>query len=859
MSFFNRLTAVVLTAILIGPVAPLQAKSRKGEHYYAEGAGHESKKEWDAAMDSYDKALSEDPSNIVYQMASQKARFQAAQGHLDHGFRIREMGQLGDALVEFQKAYAMNPGSAAAEQEIRRTQEMIQRERERVQQTGKEAPPEERALTPVEQVRREQDAKLRRLLPLPELKPLNPEPINLKMNNQSPRVLFETVAKVAGINVLWDPDMNPPPNAGRNLSIELNNSTLEQALDDLATLTKFFWKPLSANTIFITNDNVNKRRDYEDQVMKVFYLSNIQTQQEIQEIINAVRTLTELNRIMPYNSQNAIIVRGEADRVALAERIISDLDKPKSEVVVDIIVLQASTTFSRQITAAIASTGLNVPVNFSPRPGLQVVPNANTTNNTNNQNTANNTTNVLNNGTLNTGATTTTNTGPAFIPLSNLGHLASSDFSITLPGALLQAALSDANTKILQSPQIRSVDNQKASLKIGDREPTATGSFQPGIGGVGINPLVNTQFTYIDVGVNVDITPRVHDNGDVSMHVELDISSVTGQVNLGGLNQPIISQKKVIHDIRMREGEVNLLGGLIQQQEDKTVTGIPGLSSIPLLRRLFSGESVDRSKSELMIALIPHIVRRPDITAENLRAIGVGNATSIKLNYGPEAAAPAPRPAPPAGAPVPPPAASPLPPAVARQSTPPVTPATPPPPAPLGPPATAPPAAAPPQPGIPVPGIPIAPAPAPANRQGAAPGAASVRFLPDRIDTNVQSNFMVAVAVNNAADLASAPIQIQFDPKVLRLNDIVTGDFLAQGGARVGFTKNIQNDSGTATVTLNRPTGAPGVSGSGVLMTLSFQAVGQGNTTVTLSNVNLRNSQNQSLGDGTPGLPVRIQ
>jgi len=311
----------------------------------------------------------------------------------------------------------------------------------------------------------------------------------------------------------------------------------------------------------------------------------------------------------------------------------------------------------------------------------------------------------------------------------------------------------------------------------------------------------------------------------------------------------------------MREGEVNLLGGLIQQQENKTVTGIPGLSSIPLIRRLFSGESVDRSKSELMIALIPHIIRRPDITPDNLRAIGVGNATSIKLSYAPESptAAPAPRPAPPAGAPVPPPAASPIPPAAARQTTPPVTPATPPTTSPIGPPATAPPTAAPPQPGIPVPGVPGLAAPAPANRQGAAPGAASVRFLPDRVDTNVQNTFMVAVAVNNAADLASAPIQIQFDPKVLRLNDIVTGDFLAQGGTRVNFTKNIQNDSGTATVTLNRPSGAPGVSGSGVLMTLSFQAVGKGNTTVTLSNVNLQNTQNQSLGDGNPGLPVRIQ
>src|SRR5262249_51895259 len=154
---------------------------------------------------------------------------------------------------------------------------------------------------------------------------------------------------------------------------------------------------------------------------------------------------------------------------------------------------------------------------------------------------------------------------------------------------------SDANTKILQAPQVRSMDNVKAVLKIGDREPTATGSFQPGIGGVGINPLVNTQFTYIDVGVNVEITPRVHDNGEVSMHVDLDISSVNGQVNLGGINQPIIGQRRVSHDLRVHEGEISLLGGLIQQQDNKTVTGIPGLSSIPLLRRLFSGESETRN------------------------------------------------------------------------------------------------------------------------------------------------------------------------------------------------------------------------------------------------------------------------
>jgi general secretion pathway protein D len=842
MLCFNRLAAVILTAVLIGQMAPVEAKTRKGDRFYAEGKTHEVKREWDSALEAYEKALSEDPAEVVYQIAAQKARFQAAQAHLDHGLKVRDEGQLGEALLDFQKAYALNPSSSAAEQEVRRTQEMIQRERERIQQTGKEAPPEVRALTPVEEEKKQTQEKLNRLLPLPELKPLNNEPINLKIANQSPRVLFETVSKIAGINVLWDPDMNPPPSGGgaRNVSVELNNETLDEALDEIATLTKFFWKPLSTNTIFVTNDNVNKRRDYEDQVLKVFYLSNVNTVQELQEIINAVRTLTEIQRIMPFGSQMAIVVRGEADRVALASKIISDLDKPKAEVVVDILVLQASTTFSRQITTALASTGLNVPVAFAPRPGLQVVtnPTTTTTDTSTNQSTTPTT----------TPSSTTTTSGPLAIPIANLRHISSADYSIILPSALLQAALNDANTKVLQSPQLRSIDNVKATLNIGDREPTATGSFQPGIGGVGINPLVNTQFTYIDVGVNVALTPRVHDNGDVSMHVELDISNVSGTVSLGGLNQPIISQKKVVHDIRMKEGEVNLLGGLIQRQDDKTVTGIPGLSSIPLIRRLFTGEQVDHNKSELMIALIPHVVRRPEITPENIREISVGNTTTIKLNYAPRAQeAGAPRPAPAAApAPASPPAAAPRVPSPAAPLAPPSPPPAVPP-APQSPPPTAAPAPGPP------PGVPFNP---PAPPPAAAPGTASVAFRPAQVAAELSSTFSVAVTLQGGVDVTSAPMQIQFDPKVVRLNDVTAGDFLAQGGVQPVLAKNIENDSGTATIQLSRE---GGVSGTGTLAILNFQAIARGGTIVAIPDLRVLNSQGQVVGGGNVQLAVEIR
>ncbi|MBV9507197.1 MAG: hypothetical protein JO323_19555 [Acidobacteriia bacterium] len=827
----NRFLAVLMTAALVLPVVPLEARTRKGDKFFAEGARHEEKKEWDAALESYEKALSEDPSDVAYTISAQKARAEASQLHLDNGLKVRSKGQLAEAFQEFQRAYGLNPASSVAAQEIQRTQEMIDRERRRVQETGKEAPAEERALTPADEAKKEIREKIDRMLPVAELKPLNPEKINLKLNNQPPRVLFETVAKVAGINVIWDPDYQ----AGRNLSLELNNSTLEEALDDVAILTKSFWQALSPNTIFVTNDNRNKRNDYEQQVLKVFYLSNVNTPQELQEIVNAVRAVTELTRLMPYNSQNAIIARGEADRIALAEKIINDLDKPKAEVVVDVMVMQVSRAYSRTITAALANgTGLNVPVNFTPRSGL-VVPNNSTSSSTSTTNTTANTTSTTN---------TTSNTPTASpIPLSNLGRLSSADFSITLPGALLQATLSDANTKILQSPEVRSVDNQKASLKIGERQPTATGSFQPGIGGVGINPLVNTQFTYIDVGVNLDLTPRVHDNAEVSMHVELDISSVATYVNLGGINQPVIQQNKVVHDLRVREGEVSLLAGLTQMQESKTVTGIPGLSSIPLLGRLFSGDTVDRNKSELMIALVPHIVRRPEISAENLRTVGVGNATSVKISYAPRAAdavsakpgtAPATTAAPGAAAAAPPPTA---PPATAPPATAPPA---------AAPPATAPPAAA--------PAVPAAAAPNPA-----APAGARVFFQPGQVDTTLSSNLTVAVAVAGTTDAASAPLQIQFDPKILRLNDITLGDFLTQGGQQPAFTKNIQNDAGTATVQLTRLPGTAGVSGGGVLVNLSFQAVGRGASTVTIPNLAVQNSQGQPAVSGSPQLSVNVK
>ena len=207
---------------------------------------------------------------------------------------------------------------------------------------------------------------------------------------------------------------------------------------------------------------------------------------------------------------------------------------------------------------------------------------------------------------------------------------------MVLPTVNLQATLSRSNTHVLQSPQIRAANGGKATMKIGEKVPTASGSFQPGVGGVGINPLVNTQFQFIDVGVNVEITPTIHGGTDeVSLHVDMDISDIDSYTNLGGINQPIIGQRKVTFDVRMKEGEANVLGGLMQSTETYSSSGWPGLASIPLLGHLFSSRITDKSVNELIFVLIPHIVRQQEITETNMKGVATGSDTVVKLNYAP--------------------------------------------------------------------------------------------------------------------------------------------------------------------------------------------------------------------------------
>ncbi len=635
-----QLTAMILVCVLAMPPASLLAANRKGDKLWNEARTEEAKGNLDHALQLAEQAYELDPSDIGYQLEVRRVRFEAGDMHVKNGRKLRNAGKLSEGLAEFEKAYAIDPASDIAMEEIKRTRAMIQRNSNPAgtpppaANDGAKIKEDEKSLTPSELALKQSRDRTDALLPISVLRQMNCDPIDLKMKN-TPRVMFETVTKLAGINVLFDPEYDTAQTI-RSQQIDLSRTTLDQALDQISIVTKSFWKPLSANTIFVTVDNPTKRREYAEQVVKVFYLSNLTSPQEMQEMLTVLRTVVDVQKVFSFTSQNALIVRAEADTMALVEKLISDLDKARSEVIIDVMVMEVNSTHMNNITAAFASTGLNTSAIFAPRPGI-TTPGIQTATST--ASTTPTTTTTGTTATTTTPTTTPTGTTTAAgtptstnVPLNALSHISSADFSITsLPGAALDAVLNDSSTRVLQAPQIRAVDNQKATLKIGEKVPTASGSFQPGVAGVGVSPLVNTQFTYLDVGVNMEVLPKVHENNEVSMHIDLDISQVDNYQNLGGISEPEIGQNKETADVRLRDGEVNLIGGIIQKTDTKSTTGIPGLASIPGLGWLFKGVNVENDRNELVIALIPHIVRGPDITESNLRGVAAGNATQIKV------------------------------------------------------------------------------------------------------------------------------------------------------------------------------------------------------------------------------------
>jgi general secretion pathway protein D len=749
---------VRIAALLLAVAVTIPALAESAGSLWKKGRDAELRQDFEAAYNYYKQAFDEKPKDIRYRTSFERARFLAAASKVHKGQALRDQGKLQDALTLFQDAAKIDPSSFIATQEVKRTQEMIQKE------SSGEAPVSPK-LSPMV-------SRLANSSGPVELSPISDTPITLSATEDT-KVLYETVGKLAGINVLFDPDYT-----SRRIHIALNGVGLQDALALISMESKTFWRAVTPNTIFVAADTPAKRKELEQNVLKTFYLTNISSPTELQDLVNTLRTVLEIRLMTPLPTQNAIVVRATPDQVALAEKLINDLDKSRPEVVVEVAILQVTREKIRNL-------GITPPQTAS----VALNPNVTTTTTTTN------------------GTTTPTTSGastPGTVNLNHLPNLTAKDFSVTFGQATLNTLFSDSDTKLLQNPQIRALDGQKASLKIGDRVPVATGSFGAGLGGVGLNSLVNTQFNYIDVGVNIDITPVVHGTNEVTLKLALDVSNVDNQVNIGGITQPQIGQRKIEHQIRLKEGEANILGGIFEDSDTKSLSGLPFVSQIPLLKYLFSSTNTDRRQNEIVFVLIPHIIRSQDVSPLNMRAldIGTGNNIDIRRSLG---NAPAPAAAPNANAPR----------------------------------------------GAAATGA----KPQGAQAQGAAPGfqqpqqqpsSATIGFDPQIINQSVGQTFAVDV-VMNGDNIYSVPLQIGYDSKTLQLLNVSNGTLLARDGQIVALTRRDDPSTGSVTITATRPPNASGISGQGSVFTLTFMAKAAGESSLVITKAGVRDAGMQAV------------
>ena len=787
----SGLLAFALSLLLGAGAFPAQAQSANTS--YKNGKDAEARQDYDTAYTWYQKAVQRDPKDLRFRTAFDRIRVTVSNMHLSKGRSLAQTGDVQNALSEFMRALQVDPGNQAASQEI-----------DHIRRAQGQIPPGAEIGTP--QTSGDQQA-LQSIASPVDLKPTSTEPLTLHMTEDA-RVIYLAIGKAAGINVLFDPDY-----VSKRVQVDLNGVSLMDALRIVGAMSNTFWRPVTSNTIFVAQNTRVKRTELDEQAVQTFYLSNAWQQNDLNDVQTALRNVLPNAKVYGVASQNAIVMRGTPDELLLAQKLINDLDKPRSEVVVDFGVLEVAKHWER-------SLGIAWPGSIS----IQLQNPTSTTSSS-------------------TTSSTTSSTSSNILTLNNLANLNSNNFVVTMGAATLNLLLTDNNTQILQDPRVRATDGQKATLTIGSKIPIATGSYQTGAATALVSSLVNTQFQYIDVGVKIEMTPTVHYGNDVTLKVHIEVSAQSGSVTISGVTEPILSQRVVDQVIRLREGEASILGGIQNNQTQLNWTGIPGLSNIPILKYVFGSRDHVNDDDEIVFVVLPHVVRGQDLNDQNLRAVDTGEGQSIELrrtsniatpptatlrpegavqsNIGTVAATTAPtaamraleqmRAANSASEMPPPPSnpANPVPPANPM----PVENATQPPPA------TAPPAAA------------------------AGPG-----FVFQAPTAPVQNGetFQVPLILNDGNDVGSVPVQFHYDPARLTLVNVTGGDLLGRDGQAMALIHR-DDGPGNVTVVASRPPGAAGVSGSGTICVLTFQAKQAGPTSLSMTRAGVMTSKQQQV------------
>jgi len=766
---------------------------------YRQGERFMEGEHFDQAVLAFSKALAEKPGEIRYQVALTRARLRASQDHFERGQKYAAAGQTEAAIAELQQTILLDPSNQYAVNELAKQIQEFKRRK------GEE---------PSEMEKMKAKAKMAGRV-TPRLNPKSNIPIALKFKDETVRKVYDALSKASGINFLYDERVD----LGKKITVELTDVSFSKALDILMAQNKHFFKVWDENTILIADDNQQKHKEYDDLVIQTFYLSNA----DVKDVQVLLRTLLDARSLAQSDRLNAITIRDTPERVQVAEKIIESNDKAKSELIVDVQLLELNRNILQNLGIDLVGSG------------------------------------GASGKSLNIGYT-----AGGSVPLNNLGLLQQlGNYAVgPIPNVILNFLRSDADAKVLAKPQVRVSEGEKASVKIGDRIPIPTTTFNTatGTGGNVFAPI--TQFTYQNVGINIDLEPRVHHNKEITLKLKVELSNLAGSVSAGGgVSQPIIGTREIETQIRLKDGETNLLAGLIREEERSSLSSVPGLGQIPVLKHLFGTNETERKETDIVLTLTPHIIRVPDITQADMEPLWIGTDQDIGLR-GVSRTSPFGAPfesdgseeqegepgegqpdqgAGPTGAPQ----AGPL--AVAAGGTP------------------------------TTPGQGAAPSgPPQAGRQGSTtsggegggsapspetpPQPADVTFNPPNILAKVGDNMTIQVQISQGARVGSVPFHVAYDPNILQfLPPGTEGGFLKSDGASTIYNAQASttNEVFVALARVGVPTGA---SGSGVLCTLQFQAKGQGTTTLTFAQASVLDPQGQPLpANFSQGLLVQVQ
>jgi general secretion pathway protein D len=565
----------------------------------------EYRQDYDRAVVEYTKALREKPGDADARAGLERTKVRASEEHLQRARRLSATGKLDEALVEYGMAAEMNPTSTVIDDELRATRNKL-RLRVAVSREGKT---ELQSL-----IDRTRD------LPPPGLDlPVSARmPASLTFRDASSRDVFTAIARFAGISLIFDSTFRESP-----VTVDLRNSSLTDALTTVTSATRTFFRVSSPQSVVIVPDTPAKRREYEEEIVRTFYLSNA----DLKETMDLLRLILDARRVSPITATNAITIKDTPEHISAAARVLSAVDKARPEVVIDVELLEIDRTklleYGLQI-ASPGSPGLNGSVTIAPD-----------------------------------------GTNGQTITLQALKNLSQSDILLTnLPGIYYRLLKTDTNTRALANPQLRTSEGVTATARFGDRVPVPVTTFAPiATGGTPQQPI--TSYQYENVGVNIDLTPRTHHDDDVTLQLNIAVTSISG-TGFGGL--PTFGNREIKTVIRLRDGETSLLAGLIRDDERRTLDGIPGLSDLPLVGHLFSHSQRQTEQTDIVLTLTPHIVRVLDLNEADLRAFKVGReaVTLVDLPVAipptqTETAPPPPAPAPPTPPPATPPVAVPTP------------------------------------------------------------------------------------------------------------------------------------------------------------------------------------------------------